>query len=294
MKIINCKLCDASFKKGEYVMKISKTGNHFCSLKCSTTYNNIVAPKKIGPPRECKICKAIYVFGKHKHKSKTFCNTCLEQKKMKKTKSNSKFFHEKVGEFRVVNNERPKWLNRTSICAFNRKWNSHLLEYACQVCGYDKHVELAHIKPVSAFDNSETLGTINSENNLLVLCPNHHWEFDKQNLSLLEIPQRTLCSKKRTIAKKKFIKTKSEKTKTCGCGSPMNGGAVKCRKCWRISRRDTWPSKEELQRRVWETPCLQLAKEYGVLDCSINIWCRAYGISKPPRGYWKKKEFGKL
>lgn len=48
----------------------------------------------------------------------------------------------------------------------------------CAICGYDKHVEIAHIKPVSEFDDNTLISEINSIDNLIALCPNHHWEFD--------------------------------------------------------------------------------------------------------------------
>ena len=48
----------------------------------------------------------------------------------------------------------------------------------CVICGYDKHVEVAHIKSVSSFDDNATIGEINDITNLVGLCPNHHWEFD--------------------------------------------------------------------------------------------------------------------
>lgn len=48
----------------------------------------------------------------------------------------------------------------------------------CAICGYDKHVEIAHVKAVSEFDDSATIAEINSIDNLIALCPNHHWEYD--------------------------------------------------------------------------------------------------------------------
>lgn len=55
---------------------------------------------------------------------------------------------------------------------------------SCSICGYDKHIEIAHIKAVSDFDNSSTIAEINSINNLIALCPNHHWEYDNGVLKL--------------------------------------------------------------------------------------------------------------
>jgi hypothetical protein len=49
---------------------------------------------------------------------------------------------------------------------------------ACEICGYTKHVEVAHRKSVSSFDDSCKICEINDPNNLIGFCPNHHWEFD--------------------------------------------------------------------------------------------------------------------
>lgn len=54
----------------------------------------------------------------------------------------------------------------------------------CYVCGYDKHVEVAHIKSVSSFSDETLISEINSKDNLIGLCPNHHWEYDNGILDL--------------------------------------------------------------------------------------------------------------
>lgn len=57
-------------------------------------------------------------------------------------------------------------------------------EYKCSICGYDKHIEIAHIKAVSDFDDETTIGEINAISNLIGLCPNHHWEYDNGIIKL--------------------------------------------------------------------------------------------------------------
>lgn len=52
----------------------------------------------------------------------------------------------------------------------------------CFICGYNKHVEICHIRGVSSFGNEDFIGVINDPNNLMALCPNHHWEFDNNIL----------------------------------------------------------------------------------------------------------------
>ena len=56
-------------------------------------------------------------------------------------------------------------------------------ERKCWLCGYDKHIEIAHIKAVADFDDSSLISEINDIHNLIPLCPNHHWEFDHNCLS---------------------------------------------------------------------------------------------------------------
>lgn len=59
-------------------------------------------------------------------------------------------------------------------------------ECKCIICGYNKHIEIAHIKAVSEFSDDTPITEINNSNNLIPLCPNHHWEYDN---GLLDITQ---------------------------------------------------------------------------------------------------------
>lgn len=54
----------------------------------------------------------------------------------------------------------------------------------CIVCGYNKHYEVAHIKAVSDFDDESLISEINDINNLIALCPNHHWEYDNTDFDI--------------------------------------------------------------------------------------------------------------
>lgn len=53
------------------------------------------------------------------------------------------------------------------------------------------------------------------------------------------------------------------------------------------------PSKEELEKMIWETSVLEVSRKYGVSDVAVAKWCKNYGIPKPPRGYWAKKNQSK-
>lgn len=49
-----------------------------------------------------------------------------------------------------------------------------------------------------------------------------------------------------------------------------------------------WPSKEVLEKLVWEKSTVKLSLELGVSDKAIEKRCKKYNINKPPRGYWTK------
>lgn len=53
-----------------------------------------------------------------------------------------------------------------------------LLQKPCAKCGYNKHVELHHIKPISSFSLDSKVKEVNSYDNLIQLCPNCHWEME--------------------------------------------------------------------------------------------------------------------
>jgi hypothetical protein len=50
----------------------------------------------------------------------------------------------------------------------------------------------------------------------------------------------------------------------------------------------TWPSKEEIEKLVWEKPIYILCKELGVSDNAVIKHCKKFDISRPPVGYWLK------
>lgn len=67
------------------------------------------------------------------------------------------------------------WARQTAL---KLGWNK------CCKCGYDKHFEVAHIKPISEYSEDALLIEINNPSNLLALCPNCHWEFDNLKVPL--------------------------------------------------------------------------------------------------------------
>lgn len=65
-------------------------------------------------------------------------------------------------------------------------WDKHDLPEYCEVCRYNKSFQKCHIVPVSNL-KGKTLDRINHPQNLIALCPNHHWEFDHYLMDLTEL-----------------------------------------------------------------------------------------------------------
>ena len=57
------------------------------------------------------------------------------------------------------------------------------LDRSCIICGYTFYLHLAHVKPLSQFDDSEIMSTT-WKDNVVYLCPNHHYEYDHGKINL--------------------------------------------------------------------------------------------------------------
>lgn len=51
-------------------------------------------------------------------------------------------------------------------------------------------------------------------------------------------------------------------------------------------------TRQQLYELVWTTPVHQLAPRYNLSDVGFAKLCRRFLIPLPPRGYWRRKEFG--
>jgi hypothetical protein len=140
----------------------------FCSKSCSASYNNKITPKR-KCTRKCSRCDQIV----RNYRSSLCEEHFLENKE-------NQYRDKTLGEYRnklSVKGKHPSWVN-AHVRGFARSWLKHLAEMPCCKCGYHLHVELAHIKAVSDFSDDDLLCDVNSEENVIPLCPNCHWEFD--------------------------------------------------------------------------------------------------------------------
>lgn len=142
------------------------TNPRFCSRTCGAVYNNKAFPKR-----------------KRKVRTKIFCEKCGKELS-------------KNGKIRCKSCVNPNLTLAGSKDEFGRfrhnliRGRSRLLlkdEKECKRCGYDKHIEICHIKPISSFSLDTLVDIVNDRSNLIALCPNCHWEFDHNLVTLEEI-----------------------------------------------------------------------------------------------------------
>ncbi len=147
----------------------STNNPNFCSRSCSAKTTNKI-PKRKKKVSYCISCGIETVFFRRKYCSK--CNPM-----------NRDWSIITYGEA----TEKRKYQKNSRIRNLARKiYKQSDKPQCCIVCGYSNHFEVCHIKPISSFPDTATISEINDIDNLIALCPNHHWELDHQNLILPE------------------------------------------------------------------------------------------------------------
>lgn len=142
------------------------TNPSFCSRSCSASFNNQKVPRKQKQKKYCKHCEQ-QIFGR-----RTTCDNCnpsyvdWSKVTLREVRQKAAFQH----------SARVRQLARKLYRQSNKP-------QACNVCGYDKHFEVCHKRPINDFSDDSYILEINDLENLVALCPNHHWEFDHNHLT---------------------------------------------------------------------------------------------------------------
>jgi hypothetical protein len=154
--MINCVCCGELTKNPK-----------FCSRTCSAKINNKI-PKRKKSISHCCICGEVTNFYRRK-----YCNSCNPMNR----DWNKITYGDAIKTRKYQKNSRVRNLSRKIYKLSNRP-------QCCTVCGYDTHFEVCHIKPISSFPKTTPVSEINHIDNLVALCPNHHWELDNAILIL--------------------------------------------------------------------------------------------------------------
>lgn len=126
----------------------------------------------------------------------------------------------------------------------------------------------------------------------------HHIDRNKTNNVLGNLRLLTLAEHARIhLIEDRKIKFKSVKCKTCGKTMIVSESSEQqycCAKCFQLSRREFNITKEDLFILVWTMPTIKVAELLGISDVAVGKRCKILGVPKPPRGYWRKVETGKI
>lgn len=198
--LIKCKFCQKEFNRKP--SRIKENGNNFCSEECDKK------SRRKGKETKCDWCKKDIYVEKHRSNMKhNFCDRNCQTiffKKHPSNKGNGKKLSNRCKECDTLifachifcQKCRPKqtridlslpikmfFLGEGSnkyarIRIHGRHYNKQRSQY-CINCDWKHHVECCHIKPISKFDPETPIGIVNGPNNIMSLCPNCHWLFDK-------------------------------------------------------------------------------------------------------------------
>jgi hypothetical protein len=140
----------------------------FCSSSCAAKYNNQAFPKR---KRQHYFCKACGAETKYR---RAYCQDCDPTKPQD-------FSNITIAEIRLkAKYQANAWIRKLA----RRSYYASDRPLFCCKCGYDKHFEVCHIKPIQDFPENTVMSIVNAVDNLTALCPNCHWEFDHGLLSL--------------------------------------------------------------------------------------------------------------
>ncbi len=138
----------------------------FCSRSCAASFNNKKVPRKTKHLKYCKHCEK-QIFGR-----RTTCDRC----------NPSYVDWSKVTLSEVKQKATFQYSARVRQLA-RKNYRQSDNPKACLICGYDKHVEVCHKRPINEFPDDTYISEINDPNNLIALCPTHHWELDHGHLT---------------------------------------------------------------------------------------------------------------
>lgn len=137
----------------------------FCSKSCAAQYNNRQFPKRERQVFFCENC------GREASYRRRFCADCNPN-------NGANWGTRTLAFVRTFLDYHARIRQLARRTYYNSGRPKH-----CANCGYTKHLEICHIRPIQDFPEETPIAEVNSLDNLVALCPNCHWEFDNGMIS---------------------------------------------------------------------------------------------------------------
>lgn len=210
---VNCPECKKEFlikDSSFYKLKTGQRISLFCSKKCSSKGRYISNSLQLELNLKCHICDNNYTSKLSRNMAFGFCSKeCLNKYiKLNPERKNVLLYNcicsnpkdsrsEKC--FNCLKNDEDLRLKETTLkdyitmsfdsYSLNHKYNKvrwHArtlmsrsnIKKECKICNFKYGIEVCHIKPISLFSENTKISEINSLNNLIYLCRNHHYMLD--------------------------------------------------------------------------------------------------------------------
>jgi|10_taG_2_1085330.scaffolds.fasta_scaffold15055_3 GH43 family beta-xylosidase len=152
----------------------------FCNKSCSNFHcKNGLHNKKLLKTKTCIRCNTEFNLERNeqgKFKERKVCNDCpTNAPGMANYMTKGQLFASRSWQ-----------AARSTIVDHARRLYFSCNDNQCNVneCTYTNHIEVAHKKAVKDFSDDTPILDINHIDNLIGLCPNHHWDYDNRLLNL--------------------------------------------------------------------------------------------------------------
>lgn len=157
-------------QKCHNIFKPKAPNQKYCSQSCAAKINNIKVPKRT-KTKKCKECGDLI------SSQATYCSKCIS---IGKHLGGGLFLSQRTIQDVIYG----KGSNRYGVIRKHAKLVAKEQPKICGVCQYNKHVEVCHIKSINSFPINTKIEEVNHISNLVLLCPNCHWEFDHGDLKI--------------------------------------------------------------------------------------------------------------
>lgn len=151
----------------------TKSKSQYCAKTCTATISKVV--------RICEYCGG--PFQSRNTPQRFCCRKCAEENRKAETaQRNVPRPSKRLLESKVLGDLR----TRRGRVGFHNRLRRHArlvyersgLPMECCVCGYERGLDVCHIRPVGDFPDTALVGEVNSLDNLMVLDKLCHWEYD--------------------------------------------------------------------------------------------------------------------